>query len=123
MSANEAERRNGRDMIDFECTVQEGCVGADLRPRLEQAVESVCNEVLGVESGPVNVSWVEVRKGFGFRGGEPSTTSLVRGRIPDGCSRETRGRLLHALGETWRRIAGAAEDEVIVSARDRSWTG
>ena len=110
-------------MIDFECTVQEGCVGERLRPRLAQAIEAACSEVLGAESGPVNVSWVEARKGFGFRGGEPSTTSLVRGRIPDGCSRETRGRLLHALERSWRRITGAAADEVIVSARDRGWTG
>lgn len=110
-------------MIDFECTIQEGCIGGDLRPRLARTFEAVCYEVLGAESGPVNVSWVEIRKGFGFRGGRPSTTSLVRGRIPDGCSRETRRLLLYALGRSWRRITGAAENEVIVSIRDRSWPG
>ncbi len=110
-------------MIDFECTVQEGCVGEHLRPRLAQAIESACSEILGADSGPVSVSWVVIRKGFGFRGGRPSTTSLVRGRIPDGCDRETRGELLHALGDSWRRITGAAADEVIVSARDRGWSG
>lgn len=110
-------------MIDFECTVQEGCVADDLRPRLAEALASACNKTLGADKGPVNVSWVVIRKGFGFRGGKPSTTSLVRGRIPDGCDRETRGRLLNAVGESWRRVTGASEDEVIVSARDRSWAG
>ncbi len=110
-------------MIDFECTVQEGCIDERLRPLLERAIEAACREELGAESGPVSVSWVQVRKGFGFRGGEPSTTSLVRGRIPDGCSRETRGRLLHAIERSWRRISGAAAHEVIVSARDRGWPG
>ena len=47
--------------------------------------------------------------------------ALVRGRIPDGCDRGTRARLLMGIADAWRRITGAAEDEVIVSARDWSW--
>ena len=110
-------------MISFDLYVQEGCVSAELRPDIEAALGPVCIEVLGENAGPVEFSWTEIRKGFGFRGGRPSTTSLVRSRIPDGCDRATRARFLRSLGDEWCRITGATEHEVVVSARDWSWTG
>ena len=115
-------RKAGR-MIEFEFYVQEAHVPEALWPELASAVETVCHDVLGPEQGPVAIAWTVVRDGYGFRGGRPSTTSLVRGRIPDGCDRATRSRLLKALGAAWCRVAGATPEEVIVSARDRSWSG
>ena len=110
-------------MVRFECTVQEGCIRDDVRPDVEQALTSICHDVLGAESGPVEVSWTVIKKGYGFRGGEPSTTSMVRGRIPDGCDGETRARLLRSIGDRWCRLTGATEDELVVAARDESWRG
>ena len=110
-------------MIHFECTVQDGCVPDDLRPSLASAIEKACNEALGHDEGPVEVSWAVIPKGFGFRGGQPSTTSLVRGRIPDGCDRETRSRMLKAIGDSWCQITDASPEELMVSARDRRWSG
>lgn len=110
-------------MITFECTIQEGCVSDDLRPALAAAIERVCHNVLGPDQDPLTVSWTVIPKGFGFRGGEPSTTSLVRGRIPDGCDRETRARFIEAIGDSWCRITGASQHELMVSARDWSWSG
>ncbi len=110
-------------VITFECTVQEGCVSDELRPGLESAIEKVCDDVLGQDEGPVTVSWTVIPKGFGFRGGVPSTTSLVRGRIPDGCDRDTRSRILESIGDAWCRITGASQHELMVSARDWSWSG
>ena len=110
-------------MIEFQCTVQEGCIPGTLRSELAHAIECCCREVLGMEQGPVTVSWVAIPKGFGFRGGHPSTTSLVRGKIPDGCDKGTRSELMKRIGDEWCRIAGAKKDELIVSARDISWAG
>ena len=110
-------------VINFDCTIQEGCITDEMRPRLAAAIEGVCVDVLGQDQGPVEVTWTVIRKGFGFRGGEPSTTSLVRGQIPDGCDKETRRRLLHALGDAWCETSGMTEHEVVVSARDQSWKG
>ena len=115
-----------RTMVDFQCTVQAGQVSEDMRGILAQAIERACHEVLGSEPGselPVTVEWIEIPRGFAFRGGQPSTTSLVRGKIPDGCDRETRSRLLMTIGDEWCRISGSGQDEVIVSARDRGWSG
>ena len=110
-------------MINFECTIQEGCVADELRPRLASEIEKVCYDVLGPDRGPIDVSWVVIPEGFGFRGGRPSTTSLVRARIPDGCDRETRSRFLKSIGDSWCRISGVAPEELMVSARDQSWPG
>ena len=94
-----------------------------LRPEIVAALETACHRHLGASGRPLSARWTVVRKGYGFRGGLPSTTSLVRGRIPDGCDRETRAALLRAIGEAWCRITGASDEEVVVSARDWSWTG
>ena len=110
-------------MIGFDCTVQEGCIPEEIRGDLAQAIADCCANVLGSDQGPVEVKWAEIPKGFGFRGGYASTTSLVRGAIPDGCDKETRAKLLMAIGDEWCNISGAAKDEVIISARDASWNG
>ena len=111
------------EMVTFELYVQEGCVPDESRTRIVEDIEAVCAEVLGVESGPVSVSWTVIPKGFGFRGGEPSATSLVRGRIPDGYGPDVRARFLRAIGERWCNLSGATQDELMVSARDWSWAG
>ena len=113
-------------MVDFQCTVQAGQVPRDIRNALADAIRSACRDVLS--SGhepeiPVAVEWIDVPKGFGFRGGRPSTTSLVRGKIPDGYDGEIRSRLLTRIGNDWCRISGASQEDLIVSARDRSWSG
>ena len=110
-------------MINFEIYVQEGCVSGGTRPALESALESVCGDVLSPEAGPVMFTWIVIAKGYGFRGGIPSTTSLVRSRIPDGCVRSTRERFLRSIGAEWCRLTKCAHDEVLVSARDWSWEG
>jgi hypothetical protein len=110
-------------MVKFDCIVQEGCVDETLRPKLATALEDVCLDVLGADAGPAEFSWVVVKKGFGFRGGEPSNTSLVRGRIPDGCDRDTRERLLKSMADEWCRLTGATAHDLVISARDESWAG
>lgn len=110
-------------MVSFECTVQEGHFDETLKPAVTQSLETICHDLLGPRSHPVEVSWVVVKKGFGFRGGVPTSTSQVRGRIPDGCDDNTRRRLLETIGEAWCRVTGASEHELVVSARDQSWTG
>lgn len=107
----------------FDIFVQEGCVPDAQRPAIMAALDAACRRFLGAGTDPLEVRWTVVRKGYGFRGGEPSTTSLVRARIPDGCSPETRAALLKTLGEAWREVTGTGEEEVVVSARDWSWSG
>ena len=98
-------------------------MSGDLKPRIASELEAICREAFGSASGEAAMEWTVIAKGYGFRGGRPSTTSLVRARVPDGCDKGTRARFLRAVGDAWCRVTGAAEDEVIVSARDWSWAG
>ncbi len=106
-------------MINFDATVQEGCIPAGIRPELEAAITKICGDVIGEEAGPVSFRWAEVAAGNGVRGGEPSRTTMLAGVIPDGCDETTRTNLLMELGAAWYRIAGVTEHELVASARDR----
>lgn len=105
-------------MIDFECIVQEGVIAADLRPGLTTGLVAVCTSLLGEPAESVRVSFTEVPEGSGFKGGEPSRTSLVMGTIPPGCESQLRTQLLKDIEDMWRRTTGCAVDEVVVAATD-----
>lgn len=106
-------------MITFNCTVQEGIVLDDLRPALASELARISTDILGGNPNDVSVQWIEVPHGFGFRGGKLSTTSAVRGEIPQGCDQETRVRLMQSIQDRWMEITGCTTDELVVSARDR----
>ena len=106
-------------MIDFNCIVQEGCVPDEIRPKLAADLACAAVSVLGGDADAVEVEFSEIPRGFGFRGGEVSTTSMLRGRIPPGCDQDTRVRLMRAVSDAWTEATGCTEDELVVSARDR----
>jgi len=107
-------------MISFDCIVQEGVISPRLRPELKSALARISTSLLGGSPGEVTVEFTEIPRGFGFRGGELSTTSLVRGLIPPGCRQEVRVDLMQQICDMWCATTGCATDELIVSARDRS---
>ena len=106
-------------MISFNCTIQEGIIPRELRPRLASELARICASILGGSPGDVTVQWTEVPHGFGFRGGRLSTTSAVRGEIPPGCEQETRVQLMQTIQDMWINLTGCTTDELVVSARDR----
>ena len=108
-------------MITFKCVVQEGCIPLDMRPGLISGLTRTTAEVLGAAPDDVQVEFEEIPRGAGYRGGELSTTSLVRGTIPPGCEQPVRERLLMKLGDMWCEIVGCGTDEVVVSAGDQDY--
>ena len=106
-------------MISFNCIVQEGLIPPRLRPALKSALARISTSLLGGSPDEVAVEFTEIRRGFGFRGGELSTTSMVRGLIPPGCRQEVRVDLMRQICDIWCATTGCAADELIVSARDR----
>ena len=109
-------------MIDFNCIVQEGFVSEDIRPKLAKELAQISTSILGGSPRDVEVEFNEIPQGFGFRGGEPSSTSLVRGII-DGCEQEVRVKLLYKIGDMWCAVSGCSPDELVVSVRDRHFQG
>ena len=105
-------------MISFNCVIQEGVIPDDLRPTLSSELARISADVLGGSAGDVAVEYTVIPHGFGFRGGEISTTSSVRGQLASPLDQETRVVLLQQLCDMWCEVTGCSIHEVIVSARD-----
>lgn len=104
--------------VSFDCTMQEGQIGEELRGRLAVALQEITQDVLGESPDDVPVTFSDIPKGYGFRGGEPSTTSLVRGSIVGGVTQEVREDFMRRICDRWMEISGSTVDELVVSARD-----
>ncbi len=106
-------------MYNFNCVIQEGVIPDDLRPQLASGLARVTTSILGGSPDDVEVEFTVMPHGYAFRGGEISTTSMVRGTIPPGCEQETRVQLMQQLSDMWMELTGCTVDELVVSARDR----
>ncbi len=106
-------------MISFNCTVQEGAIPHSIRPELVSELTRISVSVMSASADDIDVQFTEIPSGFGFRGGELSTTSLVRGEVPPGCEQELRVEFMQQICDMWCRVTGCTTDELVVSARDR----
>ena len=104
--------------VDYTCIVQEDVVPDDLRAQLAAEIRRISASVLSIVEDDIEVSYYEVRHGFGFRGGEVSTTSTVRGQLSQPIDQEMRVELMTQILNMWIAKTGCEVDELIVSARD-----
>ncbi len=104
--------------VSFNCTMQEGQIGEETRSTLAAGLQQITQEVLGASPADVPVTFSDIPSGFGFRGGEPSTTSLVRGSIVGGVTQDVREDLMRRICDMWMEISGCTVDDLVVSARD-----
>lgn len=104
--------------VVYHCTMQEGQIGAAQRVRLADGLVKLTGRVLGVSANEVAVAFSDIPRGYGFRGGEPSTTSLVRGSIQGGLGQSVRVDLMRAICDMWMELSGCSVDELVVTARD-----
>ena len=104
--------------VSFNCTMQEGQVAEEMRVQLAAALQQITQDVLGESPDDVPVLFSDIPSGFGFRGGEPSTTSLVRGSIVGGITQDVREDFMRRICDRWMEISGCTVDELVVSARD-----
>ncbi|MXX80477.1 MAG: hypothetical protein F4Y69_05505 [Chloroflexi bacterium] len=104
--------------VSFRCTMQEGQIDEATRERLADGLRQVTKGVLGESPDDIPVSFSDIPSGFGFRGGEPSTTSLVNGSIVGGVTQDVREELMRGICDMWMEISGCTVDELVVSARD-----
>lgn len=91
----------------------------DRWPELRTRLAHTAAAVLGGSAEDVVVEFTVIPHGYGFRGGELSTTSLVRGLIPPGCVQEVRVDLMRRICDMWCDLTGCTVEELVVSARDR----
>ena len=104
--------------ISYNCIVQEGVVPDELRARLASEIKSISASALDIDADGIEVEYYEVRHGFGFRGGEVSTTSTVGGQLTEGIDQETRVELMTQIMNMWMSETGCEVEEFLVSVRD-----
>lgn len=104
--------------INYTCIVQEGIVPDDLREKLAAGIKRISASVLDIDEGGIGVEYYEVRHGFGFRGGEISTTSTVGGQLTEAIDQDTRVDLMTQIMNMWLGETECAVDEFMVSVRD-----
>ena len=105
--------------VEFSCTIQEGAIPDEMRPTLADGLRRVSADVLGADKDAVQVTFREVARGYGFRGGEPSTTSMVRGTVHPSLEQPTRVEYLQRICDMWQEITGCSTDELVASVPDR----
>ena len=108
-------------MITYNCTTQEGVIPEEQRQILNQRLVQIGAEVLGVAPDDISVNYEVIPHGFGFRGGELSTSSSVRSRIPDGFSQDKRVEFMQAVQDMWTQVTGQTTAELVVGAADASY--
>lgn len=106
-------------MICYRCTIQEGVVPEETRPVLAAALTRIASEIFGGSPDDIPVEFAEIPHTFGFRGGELSTTSMVRAVIDPGCKQDVRVEFMQQVQDTWCEILGCSVDELVVTAADR----
>ena len=107
-------------MITFNCTIQEGVIPEETRRILNERLVQIASQTLGEAPDDVSVSYEVIPRGFGFRGGEISTSSSVRSVIPDGFSQEKRVEFMQAVQDMWIEVTGQTTAELVVGAADAS---
>ncbi len=105
-------------MISFACIVQEDAVPDSVRETLSTELARIGTSIFGGDAEKVTVDFTEIPSGSGFRGGEPSSASLVSSSVPVGTDAEARTRLLQEVNDMWYRVTGCASDDLLVSALD-----
>ena len=108
-------------MITYSCTIQEGVISDQQRETLDIRLVQIGAAVLGVAPDDITVSYEVIPHGFGFRGGELSTSSSVRSRIPDGFSQEKRVEFMRAVQDMWMEVTGQTTADLVVGAADASY--
>ena len=107
-------------MIAFNCTIQEGVIPEETRRILSERLVQIGARVLGEAPDDISVNYEVIPHGFGFRGGEISTSSSVRSVIPDGFSQEKRVEFMQTVQEMWIEVTGQTTAELVVAAADAS---
>ena len=99
----------------YKCFSPEGLLDESTRVNLAEEIIRIHCDATGVPSSFVNVMFLDMPSGRYFVAGKPSTHSVLNGAIRVGRDLATRQRILRDLSQTWTRLAGQPEEELLVS--------
>jgi hypothetical protein len=102
----------------YACIVQEGRAADRQREALERGLRRIGRDAFGDEPSETRISWSTVGKGFGWTGGEPSTSSVVIRSVPVGLPLPEREAFLRRVCDLWAEVTGCSLDEIVATAWD-----
>lgn len=105
-------------MAQYACIVQEGQAAEGKQAELAEGLRRIGRERLGDPPEGAEISWITIRRGFGFTAGEPSTASLVVRSVPVGLPDAEREAFMAGVCELWRVATGCTAEEIMVTALD-----
>lgn len=105
-------------MPDYACIVQEGQTADRSRRVLADGLRRIGQEAFGDDPAATGISWIVVKRGFGWTAGEPSTSSIIIRSVPVGLPLERREAFMHEVCDLWKTETGCSIDEIVVTAWD-----
>jgi phenylpyruvate tautomerase PptA (4-oxalocrotonate tautomerase family) len=99
----------------YQCISPEGLLDESARGKLAEEITRIHCDATGVPPSYVNVIFTEVPDGRYFVAGKPSAHSVVNAAIRAGHNVATRQTILRNLSQTWTRLTGQPEEELLIS--------
>jgi hypothetical protein len=98
--------------------IQEGQSADRKREVLEEGLRRIGEDAFDDDPLATEISWIVIRKGFGWTAGEPSTCSIVVRSVPVGLSLDRREAFMRRACQLWESETGCSIDEIVVTAWD-----
>ena len=98
----------------YKCYSPNGLLTESARQQIAKEITTIHCEATGAPRSFVNVMFLEIPAGGSFVAGQPSTRSVIEGYIRAGRDLETRQGMLRALSETWTRLTGQSEADLLI---------
>ena len=105
-------------MADYVCVIQEGQEASQKRDALAEGLRRIGQEAFGDDPAAIEISWIDVKRGFAWTAGEPSTSSIVIRSVPVGHPDDQREAFMRKVCELWEQQTGCSTDEIVVTAWD-----
>ena len=105
-------------MSEYACIIQEGQAAERRQDVLAEGLRRIGQESFGDDPSTTGISWIVVKKGFGWTAGEPSTSSIVVRSVPVGLAAERREAFMRRVCDLWERETGCSINEIVVTAWD-----
>jgi phenylpyruvate tautomerase PptA (4-oxalocrotonate tautomerase family) len=99
----------------YQCLSPAGLLDESTRGKLAGEITRIHCDATGVPPSYVNVIFTDVPDGRYFVAGKPASHSFINGAIRSGHDVATRQGILRNLSQTWTRITGQPEENLIIS--------
>jgi hypothetical protein len=102
----------------YACIIQEGQTAQQRQELLAGGLRRIGQESFGDDPTACEISWIVVKRGFGWTAGEPSTSSIVVRSVPVGLPLDQRETFMRKVCDLWEKETGCSINEIVVTAWD-----